>query len=460
MPSTGFTPKEYKGPTYEQLEHLKSKHMPPAIPNSYKKPVLLHQGHMQWLFDHEGKRYLDLFGGVVTVSVGNSHPKLNAALKEQIDLIWHTTNLYRHPRIYEYIEKLSSKLPDDLNVVYLVNSGTEANDLATILAKAYTGNLDVISLQTSYHGYNSSLMGLSATQSYRMNLPVPPGFYHAAHPDPYRGSWGGCRDSISQVAGACSCPGECVSTEKYIHQLDELLGNSVPAGRVAAFFAESIQGAGGVVQFPKGYLKRAQELIRKNGGLYVADEVQTGFGRTGDHYWGFETHGVRPDIVTMAKGIGNGFPLAAVVTTKEIAAAHSGKSYFNTFGGNALAATVGKAVLDVIDEEELQKNSKTVGEYFIRQLMELQKQHPVIGDVRGQGLMIGVELVEPGTKKPLPVSLVKDIHEEIKDNGVLVVLGGRWSNVFRMKPPMCITKADVDFGISVIDDAIKKVTKK
>lgn len=457
MPPTDFVPRPYTGPSYQQVEQMKGVYMPPSITNAYKKPVLLTQGHMQWLYDNDGKRYLDLFGGIVTVSVGHCHPKVNAALKDQLDVLWHTTNLYRHPKIYEYVEQLAAKLPGDLNVVYLVNSGSEANELATLLAKAYTGNLDIISLQTSYHGYTSSLMGLTATQSYRMAIPVPPGFYHAVHPDPFRGAFGGCRDSISQAPGSCSCTGECISTDKYVHQLNELLGNSVPAGRVAAFFAESIQGAGGVVQFPKGYLKKAQELIKKNGGLYVADEVQTGFGRTGDHFWGFETHGVKPDIVTMAKGIGNGFPLAAVVTTKEIAANHAKAAYFNTFGGNPMASTVGKAVLEVIEEEGLQQNSKVVGEYFIRQLMDLQKQHPVIGDVRGQGLMIGVELVEPGTKTPLTTSKVNDIHENIKDNGVLIARGGRFNNVFRIKPPMCITKQDVDFGISIINDAIKKV---
>ncbi|KAG6465529.1 hypothetical protein O3G_MSEX015211 [Manduca sexta] len=434
--------------------------MPPAITNVYKRPVLLHQGHMQWLFDNEGKRYLDLFGGIVTVSVGHCHPKVNAALKEQVDTMWHTTNLYRHPKLYEYIELLASKFPGDLNVVYLTNSGSEANELAVLLAKAYTGNLDMISLQTSYHGYTSSLMGLTATQSYRMAIPVPTGYHHAVHPDPFRGIFGGCRDSLSQVPGENVVSGDCPSAEKYVHQLNELLGNSVPAGRVGAFFAESIQGAGGVIQFPKGYLRQAQEAIKKCGGLYVADEVQTGFGRTGDHYWGFQTHGVKPDIVTMAKGIGNGFPLAAVVTTKEIAAAHSKAAYFNTFGGNPMASVVGKAVLEVIEEEGLQQNSKVVGDYFIQQLMQLQKQHPVIGDVRGQGLMLGVELVEPGTKKPLNLPQVVDIHENIKDQGVLIARGGRWNNVFRIKPPMCINKQDVDFSIAVMDEALKKYSKK
>ncbi|CAH0398908.1 unnamed protein product [Chilo suppressalis] len=456
QPKYEFLPKKYTGPSMQQTDEIKSKFFPPSVYNIYKKPVLLHQGHMQYLYDHEGRKYLDLFGGIVTVSVGHCHPKVVSALKKQIETLWHTTNIYRHPKIYDYIQKLVSKFPGDLKVVYLVNSGTEANDLATVLAKAYTGNHDIISLQNSYHGYSSALMGLTATQSYRMPLPVPPGFYHAMLPDPFRGIWGGCRDSLSQVPGSCTCPGDCDSTEKYIHQLKELLENSVPAGKIAGLFAESIQGVNGTVQFPKGYLRKAYELVKKYGGVYIADEVQSGFGRTGDAFWGFETHGVTPDIVTMAKGIGNGFPMAAVVTTKEIAAAHTRATYFNTFGGNALSAAVGESVLNVIEEEHLQENCKILGAYFIEQLMQLQKHHPVIGDVRGKGLMLGIELVVPHTKQPLAVDDILTIFERIRDHGILIGRGGRYNNVLRIKPPMCINKEDVDFAITALDKILKE----
>ncbi|XP_041987278.1 alanine--glyoxylate aminotransferase 2, mitochondrial [Aricia agestis] len=442
LPKCDFMPKEYCGPTFQKTDQIKGENLPPALFNIYKKPVVLHQGYMQWLFDHEGKRYLDLFGGIVTVSVGHCHPKVTAALQEQIKTLWHTTNIYRHPKIYEYVEKFTSKFGNDLKVVYLVNSGTEANDLAMLLAKAYTGNNDVISLQGSYHGYSSTIMGLTGTRSYRMPIPVPPGIHHAMLPDPLRGIWGGCRDSISQVSGSCSCPGECVTSDKYIHQLEELIGNSIPVGGVAAMFAESIQGVNGTMQFPKGYLRKASEVVRKHGGVFISDEVQTGFGRTGDAFWGFENHEVKPDIVTMAKGIGNGFPMAAVVTTQEIAAVHTKASYFNTFGGNPMAAAVGKAVLEVIEEENLQANCKKLGKYFIEQLMQLQSVYPVIGDVRGKGLMLGVEFVEPGTKTPLSPTDVGDIMEGMKDLGVLIGRGGRWNNVLRIKPPMCITEND------------------
>ncbi|KAI5637493.1 aminotransferase class-III domain-containing protein [Phthorimaea operculella] len=457
LKESDFTPRPYKGPTFEQTNKIKSENLPPALYNIYKKPLLLHQGRMQWLYDHEGRRFLDMFGGIVTVSVGHCHPKVVAAMQDQINSLWHTTTIYRNPKIYEYVEHLASKMPGDLKVVYLVNSGTEANDLAVVLAKAYTGNHDIISLQCSYHGCSSALLALTASQAYRMPMPVPSGFHHAMLPDPYRGIFGGCRDSLSQVDGGCSCPDdECYSADKYVHQLEELLGNSVPAGKVAALFAESIQGVNGAVQFPKGYLKKAHQLIKKHGGILVSDEVQTGFGRTGDHFWGFEGHGVIPDIVTMAKGIGNGFPMAAVVTTKAIAEAHAKATYFNTYGGGPLAATAGKAVLEVIEEEGLQENSRVLGKRFIEQLMQLQKVQPLIGDVRGKGLMLGVELVKPGTKDPLSPAEAADVVENIKDLGVLIGRGGRWSNVLRIKPPMCINSEDVDFTVSVIEQALNQ----
>ncbi|KAI8425961.1 hypothetical protein MSG28_004949 [Choristoneura fumiferana] len=460
LPLCEFKPNPYLGPSVEKTEKIKATNIPPAVYNIYKKPVLIHQGHMQWLFDHEGKRYLDLFGGIVTVSVGHCHPRVVAALNEQSKKLWHTTNIYKHPKIYDYVEKLTSKFPGDLKVVYLLNSGTEANELAILLAKSYTGNNDIISLQGSYHGYSNTIQGLTATQCYRMPIPVPAGIHHAMLPDPLRGIWGGCRDSLSQVPGSCSCPMDCVHSDKYVHQLNELLDNSLPKGKVAGFFAESIQGVNGTVQFPKGYLRKAAELIRTNGGVYIADEVQTGFGRMGDAFWGFETHGVVPDIVTMAKGIGNGFPLAAVVTTKEIAEAHMRATYFNTFGGNALASTVGEAVLKVIEEENLQQNSKVIGKYFMENLMQLQKTYPVIGDVRGKGLMLGIELVQPGTKDALSVPEVSEIHETIKDLGILIGRGGKYNNVLRIKPPMCITKEDVNYTISVLDQSMKQFARK
>lgn len=344
---------------------------------------------MQWLFDHEGRKYLDMFGGIVTVSVGHCHPKINAALADQMDTLWHTTNIYMHPKIHEYAYRITETMPGNLKKVYFVNSGSEANDLAILMARLHTGNHEIISFRNAYHGASPLTMGITAHSTWRFPLPgVSNGIIHAMNPDPFLGHWGGksCRDSIAQTIRECNCENgsSCEASDKYYHELEQIFRFSLPRGKVAGMFAESIQGVGGTVQYPKGYIKRAAKLVRANGGVFISDEVQSGFGRTGDHFWGFQGHGIIPDIVTCAKGIGNGFPIGAVITTPEIAQCLDKALHFNTFGGNPLASAVGIAVLDVIEEEELQKNSKIVGTRLIKGLLELQKKYEIIGDVRGK----------------------------------------------------------------------------
>uniref|UniRef100_A0A0A9XCQ1 Alanine--glyoxylate aminotransferase 2, mitochondrial n=1 Tax=Lygus hesperus TaxID=30085 RepID=A0A0A9XCQ1_LYGHE len=405
MPSCDVEPVAYKGPDFNSVQKIKEDHIVPCIQTYYKEPLLIHQGHMQWLFDYKGKRYLDMFGGIVTISVGHCHPKVNKAAQQQMNTLWHTTNVYMHPKLYEYAEKLTSKFPDELQVVYFVNSGSEANDLAMLLARVYTGNYDIVSLQNGYHGVSPYCMGLTAMSTWKFNIPTKLGLTHAMVPDPYKGLFGGskCRDSPVQALRDCSCPeGSCSAAQSYYESMEETFKYSIPRGKVAAFFAESIQGVGGVVQYPKGFLKKVYELVRSNGGLCVADEVQTGFGRTGDHFWGFESHGVVPDIVTLAKGVGNGYPLAAVVTSNKISRALGHANHFNTFGGNPVACSIGIATLEAIEEEKLQKNSKIVGTYLLKGLEKLRDEFEIVGDVRGKGLMIGVELVKDRkSKQPL-----------------------------------------------------------
>ncbi|XP_037937094.1 alanine--glyoxylate aminotransferase 2, mitochondrial [Teleopsis dalmanni] len=466
MPHCDFKPPQYTGPSYENIKDLRKNNLTPNLAAYYKKPLLIHSGHMQWLFDHEGRRYLDMFGGIVTVSVGHCHPKVNKALEEQINTLWHTTNIYMHPKIHEYAKRLTDKLPGDLKCACFVNSGSEANDLAMLIARMHTGNNDIITLRNSYHGMSPYTMGLTAHSTWRFPLAgVNSGILHVMQPDPYLGIWGGsaCRDSPVQTDRSCACNKEtgCVATDHYYNELEETFKYSLPRGKVAAMFAESIQGVGGTVQFPKGYIKKAAELIRANGGLFVSDEVQTGFGRTGEHFWGFEGHGIIPDIVTMAKGIGNGFPMAAVVTTPKIAESLSKALHFNTYGGNPMASAVGIAVLDVIKDEGLQQNSLDVGTYFLKSLAQLKDQYEIIGDVRGKGLMIGVELVaDRKTKTPLSAPHVMEIWETCKDMGVLYGKGGLHGNVLRIKPPMCINKSDVKFGIDVLSSAISEFLNK
>jgi len=465
MPSTSFQPQPYTGPDLEKVKNIRANNLNPALLTYYKNPVLIHEGHMQWLFDHEGRRYLDLFGGIVTVSVGHCHPKVNAATQAQLNKLWHTTNIYLHPKIHEYAERLVATLPGDLKVVYFVNSGSEANDLAMTMARLHTGTYDLISLRNAYHGMSPATMGLTAHSTWRYNLPTSFGVHQAMNPDPYRGIWGGkhCRDSPIQTTRTCSCsPGKCEAASKYVDQLEEVLRYSAPKGRIGGFFAESIQGVGGSVQFPVGYLKSAFELIRSHGGVCISDEVQTGFGRTGEHFWGFQGHDVIPDIVTMAKGMGNGYPMAAVVTTPTIAKTLTAALHFNTFGGNPVASTVGLAVLDAIEEDETQLKSLQIGTYFLQELEKVRSEFPsIVGDVRGKGLMIGMELVsDPETRAPLPAADILQIWEQCKDLGVLLGKGGLFGNIFRIKPPMCITTEDVDFSIGVIRKSIASFLEK
>lgn len=461
LPPCNFVPKKYDGPSYDKLTKIRRTNMNPALTTIYKDPLAVHQGHMQWLFDINGKRYLDLFGGICTVSVGHCHPKINAAVKDQMEVLNHVSNIFLHPKIHEYAERLTAKMPGDLKVAYFVNSGSEANDLAILMARLYTKNFEILSLRNCYHGMTCATMGLTATGKYKYNYPNVSGIHHVMNPDVYKGIWGGknCRDSVVQTTRQCNCSGECDAKNKYIDQLKEHFEYTIPKSKgLAAFFAESIQGVGGSVQFPKGYIKEAAQLVRENGGLMISDEVQTGFGRTGDHFWGFEGHEIVPDIVTMAKGIGNGYPLAAVVTTPKIAEALNAASHFNTFGGNPIASTVGITVLDIIEEEKLQQNSKAIGTNFLKQLSQLREEYPkTIGDVRGKGLMIGVELVKNGTTEPL---LDKQIYDVLKDKGVIMGQGGAYGNVMRIKPPMCITQQDVDFTMSTLREAFTQLKYK
>lgn len=439
----------------QRVQQLKSL-LPKSTIVYYKQPLLITKGEMQFLYDASGKKYLDMFAGIVTVSVGHCHPKVNAALKSQLDKLWHTTSIYYTEPILEYAEKLTSKLPGHLKVCFFVNSGSEANDLALTLARVHTGRFDVLSMRNGYHGMTQAVIGATNIGTWKQPMPSGFGVLKAMTADPYNGPWGGknCRDSPIQTKRECSCKaGECQATDNYMRQLDETLRYDFPVSTgPAAILVESIQGVGGTMQFTKGFLKRSFEAVQKRGGLAISDEVQTGFGRLGSHFWGFEAQDARPDIVTMAKGIGNGFPLGAVVTTEEIAASFGKALYFNTYGGNPLASVVGKTVLEVIEEEKLQENCAVVGDHFLKQLASIKS--PLIGDVRGKGLMIGVELIDENGK-PLAVDRVANIFEGVKDRGVLIGKGGINGNVLRIKPPMCITKTDVDTCVSAIADALK-----
>jgi alanine-glyoxylate transaminase/(R)-3-amino-2-methylpropionate-pyruvate transaminase len=441
LPSFAHVPAPYTGPGLAEVYALRKAAVNPALFHYYKEPIMIVEGKGQYVFDETGRRYLDGFAGIVTVSVGHCHPRVVAAAHAQNQLLQHASTIYLHPNLPVYAAALAEKMPGNLKVVYFVNSGSEANDLAILMARAYTQNYDVVALRNAYHGGSSGTMGLTAHSTWKFNVPHSFGVHHALAPDPYRGPWG----HDDPLAG-----------RKYAADVRELISFATP-GRIAAYIAESIQGVGGAVVFPDGYLKEAYAYARAAGGLCIADEVQAGFGRTGTHYWGFETQGVIPDIVTMAKGIGNGAPLAAVVTTPEIAQALTSRIHFNTFGGNPVCCAIGKAVLEVIDEEGLQQNSLTVGAHLQAGLRKLQEKHSIIGEVRGKGLMIGAELVKDrSTKEPAKTECAQ-VFETARELGLLIGKGGLNGNVLRIKPPMCLTAADADFMLEVLDVALEKL---
>src|SRR3954467_1282824 len=385
LPPTNHKPTPYTGPSAEQVLAQRKQFLSPGLFLYYKKPIMLVEGKMQFVWDERGKRYLDGLGGIVTVSVGHCHPHVLEAARRQNETLQHSTTIYLHPNIAEFAEKLASKMPGNLKVCYFVNSGSEANDLALLMARVYTGNYDMIALRNAYHGGNVSGMGLTAHSTWKFNVPHSFGVHHAAVPDPYRGP----HDRNDPDAG-----------KKYAADVKQLIDFASP-GQVAGFIAESIQGVGGVVVFPDGYLKHVYEHVRAAGGVCIADEVQAGFGRCGSHYWGFETQGVMPDIVCMAKGIGNGAPLGAVVTTPKIAQALSQPVHFTPLRGNPVVCAQGMAVLEVIDREKLQDNSLNIGNHLLGGLNRLKEKHNLIGDVRGKGLLLGIELVKDrSTKEP------------------------------------------------------------
>ncbi|MGH9422292.1 MAG: aspartate aminotransferase family protein, partial [Thermoanaerobaculia bacterium] len=399
---------------------MRKKYTNPAIFTFYAEPLLIVEGYMQWLFDETGRRYLDMFAGIVTVSCGHCHPKIVAAIEKQVETLQHATTIYLHPNFPILAKKLAAKMPKGLDVTYFVNDGSEANDLAVTMARLYTGNTDVIALRNGYHGGSPSAMGLTSHNTWKFPIPGAVGVHHAIHPDPYRSPFAGTPEQIAT---------------KSAEDILGIIRYSTP-GKIAAFIAEPIQGVGGATQGARNYLKEAYKIARDNGGLCIADEVQTGFGRTGDHYWGFENFDVVPDFVTMAKGIGNGVPLGAVTTRMDIAHALTQRIHFNTFGGNPVCMAAGIAVLDVIDEDGLQENSRVVGKRLKDGIRELAKHHQLIGDVRGMGLMLGVELVKDRKTKVPAKEECAAVFEKCKDLGLLIGKGGLWGNTLRIKPPM------------------------
>lgn len=443
LPVIDHQPAPYQGPSKEEVLALRQTYLTPGLITYYRDPLLVVEGRMQYLWDETGKRYLDGFAGIVTVSVGHCHPHVVDRVREQVGKLQHVTTIYLHPAIGQFGKRLAEHFPADsgLSMTYFTNSGSEANEIAVLSSREFTGNQDVISLRNGYHGGTQGTMGLTAHSTWKFKSNPTIGVKNALAPYCYR-----CPYGLEYPSCGLKCAHDVENVVKY-----------ETCGQIACFIAESIQGVGGAVTPPPEYFGIVYDIVRKAGGLCIADEVQTGFGRTGEHFWGFQNWGVTPDLVTMAKGIGNGAPLGACTTRPEIAATMKNRVHFNTFGGNPISMTQGLATLEVIDREHIQRNAKQVGSHLKQRLLELQQRHRLIGEVRGMGLMLGIELVRDRKTKEPANTETADILEKSKDRGLLLGKGGLFGNTIRLKPPMCLTTDDADFIADCLDESLSEV---
>jgi alanine-glyoxylate transaminase/(R)-3-amino-2-methylpropionate-pyruvate transaminase len=444
LPVIDHRPQPYDGPDKEEVIALRTQYLSPGILRYYKDPLMIVEGHMQYVFDEKGKRYLDAFAGIVTISVGHCHPKIASRVREQVGRLQHTTTIYLHPTIGQFARKLAEKMPAGLHRSYFTNSGSEANEIAVLSAREYTGNQDVVALRNGYHGGTSVPMSLTAHSTWKFKSNVANNIHHTHAGYCYR-----CPYDLAYP----SCDLKCA------HDLKNVIEYQT-SGEVACFIGEPIQGVGGAITPPGEYFKIIYEIVRQHGGLCIADEVQGGFGRTGTHYWSHQNWDVKPDMITMAKGIGNGAPLGAMTTNDEISQVMANSIHFNTFGGNPVSMIQGLATLEVIDQDGIQQNALEVGALLKNGLEALADKHSLIGEVRGMGLMLGVELVKDQASKEPASSETADVVELAKERGLLLGKGGLYGNTLRLKPPMCVGPDDVQFIIDCLDEVLGIVKTK
>lgn len=405
----------------------------------FKEPIVFKNGKGQYLWDTGGRRYTDLLGMNVCISVGHSHPRVVAAAMEQAQELTHCTTMFYHPTPAHLAEELAAKMPKGQDwVVHLTNSGAEAVDLALAMARTYTGNLDMLALRTAYHGPTSAAQSVTGISGWR-HPGMPGNVAFVPEPNQYRGIFG---------------PG----TQPYLDEIDRTIA-SATSGQVAGIIVESVQGYGGIIEMPPGFMSGAADRVRGAGGLYIADEVQSGFGRTGAHFWGFEADNVVPDIVVMAKGLGNGFPIGAVVAKKHIAAPMAEKFMFHTYGANPTCAAAARAVLAVMRDEGLQENAEKVGSVLLERLHDLKDKHIAIGDVRGKGLMLAIEIVSERETKIPDTYTTTEVFEACRDQGIILSKSGPHQSCLRMVPPLCLTLEDVDHVAEGLDLAFQQATK-
>jgi 4-aminobutyrate aminotransferase-like enzyme len=423
------TEKTVKEKTAERFQTVS-----PIFSISYKKPIYMNSAAFQYMFDKYGNSYLDAYNNIP--HVGHSHPKVVEAGQKQMAKL-NTNTRYLYDSLNEYSASLLKKFPVPLNKVFFVNSGSAATDLALRLARNFTRKNVVAVVEHGYHGNTQAVIEISHYKfAGKGGKGISENIICLPIPDVYRGEFR-LEDAGSSYA------------LNAIHQMRPF------EGEIAAFIAEPIVGCAGQVPLAKGYLKEIYADIRTQGGVCISDEVQTGFGRLGEVFWGFEQHGVVPDMVILGKPMGNGHPMGAVVCTDEIAEAfNNGMEFFSSFGGNPVSCAIGQAVLDVIEEEQLQQNAKVVGKYYIQELRKLQQKYECIGDVRGSGLFIGFEFVKDRMTLEPDTKLAQKVKNELRENFVLVSTDGPFDNVIKSKPPLCFTKENVDEVIGKLDSIL------
>ncbi len=398
----------------------------------YQTPLIFKRGRGQYLWDEQDNRYIDLLAMNVCISVGHAHPAVTEAVQAQAAELSHCTTMFYHPVPAHLAEELVATMPTGHDwVVHFTSSGAEAVDLALLMARSASGNVDFLALRSGYHGATFGAQSLTGISGFRHNVPLLGGIHHVSEPNQYRGAHG---------------PG----VEPYLDEIDRTITGAT-SGRLAGMIIEPVQGYGGIVEMPAGYIAGAAERVGARGGLLVIDEVQSGFARTGSAFWAFEDHGVVPDIVVAAKGIGNGYPLAAVIAKRDVAEAMAGKFYFNTYGANPVSCAAGRAVLRVIAAEKLQDNARDVGAEMLAVLKDLQQRHAIVGDVRGRGLMLAIELVKDRKTKAPATEETARIFEASRGQGLVLSKSGPHRSVLRMVPPLCLSSADVGTFANALD---------
>jgi len=423
-----------------QILQLRQKYLSPSLSLSYDIPLHIVRAKGQYLYDANGKRYLDAVNNIQ--HVGHCHPMVVDAARKQYGIL-NTNTRYLDENVVSYAKDLTSYLPDDLNVCFFTNSGSESNDLALRLARNKTQSKDTIVLDGAYHGHVSSLIDISPYKHNSKGGSGPPSYVHTLPmPDPFRGKYRGQK-----------------ALNGYVDELKEILLSIKKQGKqLSAFVVEPIMGCGGQVILPDEFLKRSFELVRDAGGICIADEVQIGFGRVGTDFWGFETAYVEPDIVTMGKSMGNGHPLSVVVTTKDIAEKfNNGMEYFNSFGGNPVSCAVGKAVLRAVEEENMQQNANKIGKYLLQELKELQSEFSLIGEVRGKGLFIGIELIKNSSNLSPASKEAEEVVNKMKRKKILLSTDGPDHNVIKIKPPMIFNRQNADELVLKLSEVLSNI---